>query len=226
MGGLPHELGSTGFGVHKALHVAAKHAGIDLGSASIAIEGFGNVGMFVARFLKEHDNAKVVAVSDSRGVIYNEKGLDFEKLVKVKNETGSVVNYKPGKPCPCSKIIDLPADILVPAAIPDLIQPADVGKVKARLIVEGSNIPMSPELEEMFHRKGVMVVPDFVANAGGVISSYVEYMGGNEEEMFEMVKRKITENTRTVLERSEQRKISPRMAAMQIAQERVLEKMG
>jgi glutamate dehydrogenase (NAD(P)+) len=225
MGGLPHELGSTGFGVHKAMHVAAKHADIDMGSAKIAIEGFGNVGTFVARFLKEHDNVKVVAVSDSRGVIYNGKGLDVGKLFKVKEETGSVVNYRPGKPCPCSKIIDLPVDILVPAAIPDLIQSADVKKVKAKVIVEGSNIPMSPEIEEVLHKKGVLVVPDFVANAGGVISSYVEYIGGTEKEMFELIDKKITENTRIVLDRAEEEGITPRDAALRIARERVLERM-
>ncbi len=225
MGGLPHELGSTGFGVHRAMHVAAKHAGLDLSSAKIAIEGFGNVGSFVARFLKEHDNAKVVAVSDSKGVIYNDGGIDFEKLSQVKKETGSVVNYRPGKPCPCSKIIDLPVDILVPAAIPDLIRSGDVNKIKAKLIVEGSNIPMTPEIEEVLHKKGVLIVPDFVANAGGVISSYVEYNGGTEKEMFDLVDKKITDNTRLVLERSEGRNINPRDAALEIAKERVLEKM-
>ena len=225
MGGLPHELGSTGFGVHRAMHVASERVGLELSSAKIGIEGFGNVGSFVAKFLKEHDNAKVVAVSDSKGAIYNDDGLDFEKLSKVKKETGSVVNYKPGKPFPCSKIIDLPVDILVPAAIPDLIQSGDVNKIKAKLIVEGSNIPMTPELEEVLHKKGVLVVPDFVANAGGVISSYMEYRGGTEKEMFEMVKKKITENTKLILERSEEKKIKPRDAALEIAKERVLEKM-
>lgn len=225
MGGLPHELGSTGFGVHRAMHIAAERVGLELSSAKIGIEGFGNVGSFVAKFLKEHDNAKVVAVSDSKGVIYNDDGLDFEKLSKVKKETGSVVNYKSGKPFPCSKIIDLPVDILVPAAIPDLIQSGDVNKVKAKLIVEGSNIPMTPEIEDVLHKRGVLIVPDFVANAGGVISSYVEYRSGTEKEMFEMVKKKITENTRLVLERSEEEKIKPRDAALEIAKERVLEKM-
>lgn len=226
MGGLPHELGSTGFGVHKALHVAVSHSDMDLGSTRVAIEGFGNVGTFVARFLKDHDEARVVAVSDSRGVIYNEGGLDVDRLFKVKEETGSVVNYRPGKPFPCSKIIEIPADVLVPAAIPDLIRSGDVQKVKARVIVEGSNIPMTPEIEDIFHKKGVLVVPDFVANAGGVISSYVEYMGGNEKEMFEMIDKKVTENTKIVLDRSREKNMNPRGAALEIAKERVLEKMG
>lgn len=224
MGGLPHELGSTGFGTHHSIHVATDRLGMDISKTKIAIEGFGNVGTFVAKFLKE-DNAKVVAVSDSTGTIYNKDGLDYDKLMKVKAETGSVINYRPGEPCPCSKIIDLDVDILVPAAIPDLIKPSDVSKIRAKVIVEGSNIPMKPEVEEMLYKKGVMIIPDFVANAGGVISSYVEHTGGTEKEMFRMVEEKIVENTNTMLERSEKKKISPRQAAMEIAKERVMDKM-
>ena len=225
MGGLPHELGSTGFGVHHAIHVGAEKIGLDLSSTNVAIEGFGNVGTFVAKFLKD-DNANIVAVSDSRGVIYNDKGLDVEKLIKVKQETGSVINYKPGKIHPCSKIIDLPADVLVPAAIPDLIRQIDINKINAKIIVSGSNIPMKPEVEDMFHRKGVLVIPDFVANSGGVISSYVEYIEGTEKEMFDMIEKKITKNTRLVLERSDEKKVSPREAALNIAKERVIDKMN
>jgi glutamate dehydrogenase/leucine dehydrogenase len=224
MGGLPHELGSTGFGVHHAIHVAAEKYDIDLSSTSVAIEGFGNVGTFVAKYLRD-DNAKIVAVSDSRGVVYNDDGLDVDKLIKIKQETGSVINYKPGKLCPCSKIIDLPVDVLVPAAIPDLIKTGDMNTVKAKMIVPGSNIPMSHEVEKMFHKKGVMVIPDFVANSGGVISSYVEYIGGTEKEMFKLIEEKITKNTRIVLERAEENNITPRDAALEIAKERVLDNM-
>jgi glutamate dehydrogenase (NAD(P)+) len=224
MGGLPHELGSTGFGVHHAIHVAAEALGMDLSSSSVAIEGFGNVATFVAKHLKE-DNAKIVAVSDSRGTIYNRNGLDLDRLSEVKLKTGSVVNYRPGKVLPNMDIISVPADILVPAAVPDLIRPSEVKRVKARLIVEGSNIPMKPSTEGMFHKKGVLVVPDFVANSGGVISSYVEYIGGTEKDMFRMVEDKITKNTRMVLGRSREKGIPPREAALDISRERVMKKM-
>lgn len=224
MGGLPHELGSTGYGVAQAAFVAAEHMGLDIKAATVAIEGFGNVGTFAMKFMTEA-GAKVVAVSDSKGMVHNKGGLDFQKLMKVKQETGSIVNYDSG--CgkgKCQDIVGVPADILVTAAIPDLIHYDNIGEVKAKLIVEGSNIPMKPEHEEVFHKKGVLVVPDFVANAGGVISSWVEYQGGGEEEMWKAVKEKIVKNTGIVLDRSKEKGIMPREAALEIARERVLAK--
>ncbi len=218
MGGLPHELGSTGFGVFHATKVAAEHAKIELKNASVAIEGFGNVGWFAAKFLSE-EGAKLVAVSDSKGVIFNEQGIDFNELDKIKKETGSVVNYKPGEQA--DNILDVKADILITAAIPDLIKGEDVDKLSFKLIVAGSNIPMTAETEELCHKKGILVVPDFVANAGGVISSYVEYIEGNEKDMFKMVEEKITKNTKQVLEDAKSKDIPPRESAMEIAKERI-----
>lgn len=223
MGGLPHELGSTGFGVFHALLVGAAFAKINLKTATVAIEGFGNVGTFVMKFLTER-TIKIIAVSDSKGVIFNEKGLDYDKLMKVKEQTGSVVNYKPAKILPSHDIIKVQCDILVTAAIPDVIKTGDVDDVKATMIVQGSNIPMTPEVEGQFHKKGVLIVPDFVANAGGVISSYVEYSGGTQKEMFTMVEEKIVANTRYVLTEALKRNLKPRTVAMDIAKERVLKK--
>ncbi|MFQ5647919.1 MAG: Glu/Leu/Phe/Val dehydrogenase, partial [Candidatus Aenigmatarchaeota archaeon] len=223
MGGLPHELGSTGFGVFQALLVASEHLGLGLEGASVAIEGFGNVGTFAMKFLEEK-RAKVVGVSDSKGCIYNKDGLEYSKLMEVKKKTGSVVNYRPGQVLKGPDIAGLDVDILVTAAVPDLIHHANVEQVKAKLIVEGSNIPMKPEHEEILHKKGILVVPDFVANAGGVISSYVEYIGGTEAEMWKAVEEKIKANTKTVLARAKERGVKPRDAALEIAQERVLAK--
>ena len=223
MGGIPHELGSTGFGVYHATLVAAKHLGLNIKKSTVTVEGFGNVGWFAAKFLFAA-GAKIVAVSDSRGVVYNKAGLDFKKLDKVKKERGTVIAYKPGKVLPDKEIISIEADILVTAAIPDLVKIGDVNKVKAKLIVEGSNIPMTPEVEQHLHRKGVLVVPDFVANAGGVISSYVEYIGGTPEKMFKLVEEKVKENTELVLNQAKKQGVSPREAAMKIARERVMRK--
>lgn len=222
MGGLPHELGSTGFGVYHSALVALKHMGMDVKKITFAVEGFGNVGWFVSKFLTEA-GAKLVGVSDSKGLIYNEKGIDFKKLAEIKKKEGSVVKY-PGKVMKDSEIVSLKVDMLVTAAIPDLIKPNDVDSVKTKLIVCGSNIAMSHETEEMLYRHKVLIVPDFVANAGGVISSYVEYIGGDEKKMWKMVEEKITKNTELVLKNSEKKKISPRQAAMDIAVERVLKK--
>jgi len=218
MGGIPHELGSTGFGVYHAAKVAADFIDIDLKKSTFAVEGFGNVGSFVAKFLVQ-DGAKLVAVSDSKGCLYNKEGIDFEELVKVKKETGSVINYKPGEQI--DNILNVKADILITAAIPDLIKEEDVDKLNFRLIVEGSNIPMTTETEELCHKKGILVVPDFVANAGGVISSYIEYIGGSVDEMFKMVEEKIKENTRIVLDISKKEKVNPRKAALKLAKTRV-----
>lgn len=223
MGGLPHELGSTGFGVFHAIKVAAPYAGIELKGATVAIEGFGNVGTFVAKFITEV-GAKLVATSDSKGTIYNPDGMDYAELMKVKKETRSVTNYKPGKVLTHEELVELDVDILVTAAIPDLINTSNVDKIKAKLLVEGSNIPMEHHLEEVLHKKGILVVPDFVANAGGVISSYVEYIGGTEEDMWKMVEEKIVTNTTVVMEESKKTGVYPREAGMKIARKRVEEK--
>ncbi|MFH1622899.1 MAG: Glu/Leu/Phe/Val dehydrogenase [Candidatus Aenigmatarchaeota archaeon] len=220
MGGIPHELGSTGFGVYHSTLVALEHAGIPVKDATIAIEGFGNVSSFAAKYLAEA-GAKIVAVSDSKGMVYNEDGLDFETLVKVKKETGAVKNYTPGEVLPNEKLFGLDADVVVPGAMPDVITERNWKDVKARIIVEAANIPIRPEIERKLAEKGVLIVPDFVANAGGVISSYVEYAGGTPEQMFREVESRVKKNTKLVLEKAKREGRHTRDAAMEIAMERV-----
>jgi len=224
MGGLPHELGSTGWGVFHATAVAAPFAGMNLRNASVAIEGFGNVGWFAAKFLTEH-GARLVAVSDSKGVVYNGNGIDLGRLVEAKKRTGSVVNYEQADRTCCDSILDVRSDILITAALPDLIKPSDVDRLNFRLIVEGSNIPMTPAVEQLCMRRGILVVPDFVANAGGVISSYVEYMNGTEAQMFAMIEERISLNTRLVLDDATRRGLPPRQSAMDLAVKRVRDSM-
>src|SRR3989344_2816039 len=216
LGGLPHELGSTGFGVYHSTLIALKHKKMDVKRTTIAIEGFGNVGWFAAKFLSEK-GAKLIAVSDSSGVIYNPKGLDFELLAKTKKEKGKVTEYKDGKKLPSKDIIPIEADVLITAAIPDLISKNDINKIKVKIIIEGSNIPMSHETEELLIKKGILIIPDFVANAGGVISSYAEYKGLQEKEMFKLVEEKITKNTELVLKEMKSHNNCARCAAMDIA---------
>ena len=147
------------------------------------------------------------------------------ELAKVKKEQRTVIKYPKAKTLPNHKIVSLDCDVLITAAIPDLISNKDVKGIKAKLIVEGSNIPMSLDTEQRLYKKGVLVVPDFVANAGGVISSYVEYINGSPAKMFKMVEKKILENTKAVLKESKRRKICPRTAAMNLAQKRVKKKL-
>ncbi len=220
MGGLPHELGSTGFGVAHSTAVAIEHLNMDINGTTIAIEGFGNVGTFTMKFLSEW-GAKIIAVSDSKGVIYNENGLSYEELIKIKNQTSSVINYKPGRLLSNRDIFELGLDVLIPSALPDVINKNNVDKIKAKIIVEAANIPMKEEMETLLYKKNVLIVPDFAANAGGVISSYAEWSDKGEKEMFRMVETKITKNVKLVLENSKNKKIKPRDAALEIAKERI-----
>jgi len=221
LGGLPHELGSTGFGVAHSTAIALKQKKMSLGDATFAIEGFGNVGSFVAKFLTEW-GATLVAVSDSKGAIYNSKGIDFAKLVDIKKKSGAVANY-PGEKIPNSKIFELPVDVLIPAALPDVITPDNVNNVNAKIIVEAGNIVMREDEEKKLHERGILVLPDFVANAGGVISSYAEYRGYDEKKMFNLVEKKIKKNTRQVLKEAKNKGWTTRDTAMEIAKRRIRE---
>jgi glutamate dehydrogenase/leucine dehydrogenase len=223
MGGLPHELGSTGFGVFKATMVALEHLNLDVKNTTFAVEGFGNVGSFFCKFISEA-GGKIVATSDSRGTIVNTEGLDYEKLAATKSEHRTVTKYGEGEVLPTHDIVSQDVDVLITAAVPDLVQHGDIPKIKAKLIVQGSNIPMSWESEETLHNNGVLVIPDFVANAGGVISSYVEHIKGNEDDMWKMIDEKITKNTKLTLDKAKEEGVMPRRAALRIAQERVKEK--
>ena len=218
MKGLPHELGSTGFGVFQSTKIASEFISLNLKKATVAIEGFGNVGLFAFKYLSEY-GSRIVAISDTQGVIHNKNGINFNQLVDIKKKTGSVINYKPSTRY--ENILDVEADILITAAIPDLISESDVKNLKFKLIVQGSNIPMSKKAEELCHKKGILIIPDIVANAGGVISSYIEYIEGTEEEMFKMVEDKITKNTKIVLEYSRNKNQTPRESALEIALQRV-----
>lgn len=222
MGGLPHELGSTGFGVALSTEVALEHKKIALNGATVAIEGFGNVGTFTMKFLTEK-GAKVVAVSDSKGTACLESGLKYETLMQAKKDKGTVTAYPGAKVLDAGALFGVKCDVLIPGARPNVIHIGNVEKVNTKIVVEAANIPMKPEIEHFLEKRGVLVIPDFVANAGGVISSYVEFKGGNEKEMFSLVREKITHNTRLVLERTKNG--DTRTAALAIAEERVIAAM-
>ena len=226
MGGIPHELGGTGFGVYHATTIGAASIGIDLKKTSFAVEGFGNVGKPVSKYMTEA-GARFVAVSDSRGTIHDNAGLSYEVLEKLKSQGASVIEYAEyggGQVCDqrsCDRILDVEADILITAARSGLISHGDVDRLKFKLIVEGSNIPMSFSVENLCHKKGITVVPDIVANAGGVISSYIEYLGGDLDNPFDMIEKKVGRNTQVILDESIKRKRMPRKCALTLARKRI-----
>lgn len=197
IGGLPHELGSTGFGVVRALRIALKHAKIAENKARVAVEGYGNVGSFVVKFLKEA-GIEVVAYCNSK-----------------------ITTYADGHTGPRDEIWGLDVDVLVTATVTDVINDINKDRIKAKIIVEGSNIPMSAETEDYLFKKGKIIVPDFVANAGGVISSYAEHKGFSAKKMFVLVDQKVSKATEAVLSRSLKQNKNPRQVAMELAQERI-----
>lgn len=222
--GLPHELGSTGFGVAQAALVAAKLKGIDIKKAVVAIEGFGNVGSFAFKHLKKN-GAKIVAVADSKGTAFLENGLDEKKIIQLKSRGKSVADYPGAKKLKHDGIFGLKVDILIPATVTDVINAKNKNRIKAKIIVEGANIPMSEKIEDELFKKGILIVPDFVANAGGVISSYAEYKGFSPEKMFELIEKKIKKITKTVLEESLKKNKNPRTVAFELAKAKIERKM-
>lgn len=226
IGGLPlDKIGATGLGLAECAEVACPYANIELKGATVVIQGFGSVGKAAAKFLSEK-RAVVVAASDTKGSICNPDGLDVKELMDVKEETGSVINYKKGTVKKCEELFLTPCDILIPAATPDVINKDNIEGVKAKLILQGANIPITKDAEEILHKKRILSIPDFIANAGGVIMAAAEYAKKSEREAFEAISERIKKNTRLILEKTFKESILPRQAAEAIAKERVLKAMA
>jgi len=154
---------------------AAKHLGLDLDGAKVVVQGFGNAGMFSAKLLSEL-GAIPVAVSDTGGGIYNERGLDPLKVDAFKRETGSVAAFPGAERVTNRELLELPCDILVPAAIENQIDRDNAPRIKARVIAEAANGPTSPEADRILYDSGVFLIPDILCNAGGVTVSYFEWV--------------------------------------------------
>lgn len=225
IGGIPlDELGATGYGVAAATDVAKDFIKLNLNGARLVIEGLGSVGRHSARFLSER-GVKLIAANDTHGTIYNKNGLNLDELIMLKDAKKSVIDCKKGEKMPVDDIFKIECDILVPAARPDVINEKNVNEIKTKLIVQGANIPITIGAEKILHDKGILSVPDFIANAGGVIFTSVEYRNGTEKEAFEAVKTKISKNTKLILERVYKEKIYPRDAAEALAKERLFKGM-
>jgi glutamate dehydrogenase (NAD(P)+) len=217
LGGIPlDEIGATGFGIAQCAEVAAEFCDLKLHGATVAVEGFGSVGRHAARFLVEK-GARLIAASDTGGTIYQPDGIDVRALTQVKQQAGTVTAYRPGETLSLEALLTLPCDILIPAARPDCIRADNAHGIKARVILQGANIPVTPDAERILFDAGVMNVPDFIANAGGVICAAVEFHGGSESTAFEQIANKIRHNTHEVLSVSRDERIMPREAAVKLA---------
>jgi glutamate dehydrogenase/leucine dehydrogenase len=221
IGGIPlDEIGATGLGLKASVEAALKYCDFALQGARVAIQGFGSVGKHAARFLGDK-GAVLVAACDSRGTIYNPKGIDVSRLIALKDSGKSVIDYPNGEKLGADAVIDVECEIWIPAARPDVIRKDNVNRLKTKLVPQGANIPFTPEAERILHEKGTLVIPDFIANAGGVICASVEYHGGTETQAFATIEEKISANTSMVLAESARTKTLPREAAVALSERRV-----
>jgi glutamate dehydrogenase (NAD(P)+) len=224
IGGIPHELGTTGYGVAIATEIAARKLGLKMSGLRVSVQGFGVVGSATARFLSQM-GAKIISLSDIYGMVLNEDGIDVEETVRVTRKTGSVKNYRPGEECDKEKIFQVETDVFVPAATTDAINLKNAPSLQTKMIVEGANIAITDKAEEYLINKGVLVIPDFVANSGGLIGSYTEFIKKTQKETYEIIREKITNAMNQVLNGLSHNPGSPREIALSIAKGKVLRAM-
>jgi glutamate dehydrogenase (NAD(P)+) len=229
LGGVPYdELGLTGFGVAESADAAMEHLGRSLKGARVAIQGFGAVGHAAAKRFVEL-GAEVVAVSSARGARFHQDGLNVDELLKLRQAVGddAVTEHTEGKLLPLGQEIGLDVDILVPAARQDVIDADNVKTIKAVLVVEGANLPMTGAAQDYLKDNGVAVVPDFIANAGAVVGAGVAMdtryssMPPNPEDIFNLISGKLRTNTSLVLQQAKARDEKTHQTALRLAQERV-----
>ncbi len=229
---------STAMGGMYVLREAAKLKGIDLKKAKVAIQGFGNAGMFAMDLVTKLFGSKVVAISDSKGGVYCEDGLDFEKLKEVKAKSGSVQNYEGNNVRKISneELLESDVDVLIPAAIENQITGDNADKINAKIVLELANGPVTPAADAILWEKGVLDLPDFLVNSGGVIVSYFEWVQNLQayywtaDEVYKRLDTIITRSFNDVISTQKQyadkgKKISPRTAAYIVAVSRVVATM-
>jgi glutamate dehydrogenase (NAD(P)+) len=226
VGGIPlDEIGATGFGLAMAAEVAAPEVGLSLQGARLAVQGFGSVGQHAARFLAER-GVILVAAADSRGAVYNPQGLEVEALIAHKQRGVSVQTFPAGQALDGDRLVGVDCDIWIPAARPDVLTADNIGQLQAKLVLQGANIPATEAAEQWMQAHGILSIPDFIANAGGVICAAVEYHDGTQSQAFATIAEKIRANTAELLAQMKQQQILPREAAVQMARRRVEEAMA
>jgi glutamate dehydrogenase (NAD(P)+) len=229
LGGIPlDEIGATGWGLLHATRVACEFQQRELAGARVAVQGFGAVGKHAARFLAA-EGAIIVAAADIRGTVSCPDGLDVGKLLALKEAGGNVIDYPAGPGVTtgdAESIIDVPCDIWIPAARPDVIREDNVDRLRTSMVVSGANIPMTLGAEKRLHERGVLCIPDFIANAGGVICAAMEYQGASEAAAMQTIEEKLTYNVRRVLDIVRKENCLPRQAAQDMAARRVRRAMA
>lgn len=228
LGGSQGREEATGRGVMIITREACKANGIELRGARVAVQGFGNVGSWVARLLAEC-GARIVAVSDVHGAVFNEGGLDVPRLLEHVRSSRSVCGFAPGRAMDHEELLSLDVDILVPAALGGVITRQNVEQVKAKLIVEAANSPITPRADEALRKRNIPVVPDILANAGGVTVSYFEWVQNlqqfhwSREHVNKELEGKMMRAWLAVQQRSQSERIPLRVAAYVEALHKVAE---
>ncbi len=227
IGGSAGRLDATSRGLFYVVEEALKRLGWSA-PLKVAIQGFGNAGYYCAKLFHEA-GFQVVGVSDSKGGIYNPSGIDPEKALQVKRETGTVANYPEGDQVGVREILEVNCDILIPAAVENQITEENAPRIQARLIAEAANGPTTPEADDILHDRGIVLLPDILANAGGVTVSYFEWVQDlqsffwDEEEVHKKLRKIMTQALRSVWEIKEQYDTDFRTAAYILAIRRVAE---
>jgi len=230
LGGSAGRTTATSRGVIVAAKEAAKAFKREIEGLGVVVQGFGNVGANAAILAREF-GAKVIAVSDSKGGIYDERGLDVLEVLRHKERTGSVVNFPGAKNVSNEELLELPCDILVPAALEGQIHKGNAKNIQAKIVVEGANGPTTPEADRILFDREIMVVPDILANGGGVLVSYFEWvqnltnMYWREEEVNEKLDSKMREAFLQVYNIAKERDVDMRTAALILSVGRVVEAM-
>ena len=226
MGGLPlDELGMTGYGVAVAADVASLEIGLPLKGARLVIQGFGNVGKATATFLLER-GVKVIAVNDSQGTLYDPAGIDIPSLLKFVAGGGKVADSKLGQPMARDTLLTLESEVFVPAARPDVFTELNQHLLKTQLVLEGANIPITNEAAKKLHDRGIWIIPDIIANSGGVICAATEHQGLTANDAFAAIRETIGRNTREVLKRVRDEGLYPHAAALNMAREPIVAAMN
>ncbi|MFD6055970.1 Glu/Leu/Phe/Val dehydrogenase [Agromyces sp. NPDC060279] len=228
LGGSQGRASATSRGVTHIALAALRHAGITQSQATAAVQGFGKVGADAARFLAEA-GVTVQAVSDQYGAVFNAAGLDIEALGDHVQRTGAVVGFAGGEALDGAALLELDVDLLVPAAVEGVLHEGNAGRVGAKVIVEGANGPTTPDADRILRERGILVVPDILANAGGVIVSYFEWVQANQaywwraDEVESRLEERMLSAWEHVLGYARSRDLSLRTAATALAVERVAE---